>query len=140
MMEVIRQWQGLIIFAINSAFAFVLWLSSRTLPSKADIAKLHDLIEGQDRRIESLEEARKGGPTREDITSLRLEMERWRGELQAIQRETAAARDQFRTEIVSAREVFQAEIGGMRELIVRTERMVGVHTEHQFAQVRERHS
>lgn len=127
MMDLIRQWQGLIIFGLNCLFGFLLWLTSRTLPSKADIAALHNLIEKQNRRIDSLEQSRRDGPTRRDIGRLRLEMERSRGTMQT-----------FKAEIDAARELFSVEISGVRELVVRTERLVGLHTEHQLAQHRDR--
>lgn len=112
LLEFLRQWSNVFLFLMNAGVTVLLWSLRQTFATKEDAAEIAE-------RVAALEQARKNSPTRRDIHSLRMEMERMRGDMKT-----------FATGMNGQRDLFAAEIRGARDLIVRTERMVGLLAEH----------
>lgn len=118
-LEFLRSWSNVLLFVLNTGFAALIWAIRRSLATKEDFAEVRAAVGSLEQRVSSLEQARASAPTRDDLAALRIEMERMRGDMRA-----------FTAELEGARQTFRAQIASHLALVERTERSVGMITEH----------
>jgi cob(I)alamin adenosyltransferase len=120
MFEFIRNWWPLLLFSINTLVSIGGWAATRALATKEDLSQISSRISDLDRRLSATEQYQRDSPTVKDMNAFHLELERLRGEMQT-----------FRAEVRGQRETTTAQLTAARDLVVRTERMVGLLTEHE---------
>lgn len=134
----IRSWSNLIVLVLQGLFTLLIWVLRKSFATKDDVAGINGAIAGVDKRVSTLEQVREGTPTTQDLNSLRLEMEQFRGSMATFAARIQGEGERWTSGLANANAVFDAKIAGAIALVERTERMVGLITEHMIATPRSR--
>lgn len=113
LLEFLRQWSSLLVFTLNGALAAAAWVIHKSLATKEDIEALVGRLAALEQRVVSLEHTRDSAPTREELISLRLEMEKMRGDMRTHAAKLRAAREQSAAEIETARQLLERSERGL---------------------------
>lgn len=114
MQDFIRTWGPWLLLAVNLVIALAMYAVRSSIATKEDVGAITA-------RLAKVEQAHESAPTPAQFAELRLEIERMRGEVKG-----------WIAEVRGARETLRAEQDGLRQLVVRTENMVGIIHEHEL--------
>jgi hypothetical protein len=119
----LREYWPVLVAVVSLASSVASMVFKRSVPSRTE----HEALAG---RVATLEQQLGTVPTREDLHALLRDMERFRGDMRVAAEQMTHARDAVGKDIAAVKELFRAEIGGARDLIVRTENLLGLVNQH----------
>lgn len=121
--DFVREWWPIIVTLGSVAVSLASLLFRRSVPSREEFGKLAG-------RVDALEAAQESLPTREDLHALQLEMAEFRGEMRTTAVRMEGARRRVSGEVRGVKELLKAEVDGAIRLVLRTDNLQKLLTEH----------